>query len=83
MREGFVQACAIIESSGYTLETIRDYLDDLRDTGRFEQYGAGDYLMHVWGFETHEARPIVADYLLYGLQPDIDGEYLYGAKLEE
>jgi hypothetical protein len=83
MREGFIQARAIITDSGYTLEEIRDYLDDLRDTGRFEIYGAGDYLINVWGFETHEAKPIVADYLLYGLQPDIDGEYLYGAKLEE
>lgn len=70
MRDSFVQAKAVIEDSGYTLEQIREYLDDLRDTGRIKFYGASDYLINVWGFSRHEVQPIVLEYINYGLREE-------------
>jgi len=82
MRDSFVEAKTAIEDSGYTLEQIREYLDDLRDTGRINMYGAGDYLMNVWGFNRHEVRPIVLEYMNCGLREEREPEPLsYGAEL--
>jgi len=79
MRETFVEAKAIIEESGYTLERIREYLDEMRDTGRINMFGAGDYLINVWGFSRQEARPIVLDYIEHGLRENPpEPKYLYG-----
>ena len=84
VRESFTQAKAVIEDSGYTVEGIRDYLDDLRDTGRINMFGAGDYLMNVWGFTRHEVKPVVLEYINYGLREENEREELmYGTKRKE
>ena len=81
MRESFTEAKAVIEDSGYTLEQIREYLDDLRHTGRINMYGAGDYLINVWGFTRHEAKPIVREYMETGLREDVEPDAMsYGVK---
>lgn len=79
MRDSFIEAKAVIEDSGYTLETIREYLNEMRDTGRINMYGAGDYLINVWGFTRHEAKPIVLEYMQTGLNEEPpEPQYLYG-----
>ncbi len=79
MRDSFIEAKAVIEDSGYTLEQIREYLDDLRDTGRINMYGVGDYLINVWGFTRHEAKPVVLEYMNCGLREEMEPSALsYG-----
>lgn len=81
MRDTFIEAKVTIEDSGYTLEQIREYLDEMRDTGRINMYGAGDYLINVWGFNRHEVKPIVLEYINYGLHEDNElNELCYGKK---
>jgi len=82
MRQSFVHAKSVIEASGYSLEQIREYLDDLRDTGRIGPlHGAGDYLINVWGFTRHEVEPILLEYLNCGLREELDPvELSYGLR---
>ncbi len=79
MRETFAEAKSIIEDHGYSLEQIREYLDGLRDSGRLNMYGSGDYLMNIWGFTRHEVKPLVIEYVNHGLKEEREADaFSYG-----
>jgi len=79
MTEGFEEAKRVIEGSNYTVEQIREYLDDLRDRAVTNMYGSGDFLMNVWGFTRHEVKPVVREYMRTGLREDREPDDLsYG-----
>jgi hypothetical protein len=42
-------------------------------------YGAGDYLINVWGFDRHEVKPVVLEYINHGLREEREADLLsYG-----
>jgi len=44
-------------------EMYFSFLDDLRESGRINMYGAPSYLQEVFGLEKYEARDIVAAWM--------------------
>lgn len=42
---------------------IYKYLDDLRDSGVTNMYGAGQYLQEEFGMDKYEAREVLANWM--------------------
>ena len=79
MTTNFQDAKRVIEDSNYTVEQIREYLDDLRDRRATHMHGSGDFLMNVWGFTRQQVKPIVREYMRTGLREDREPDDLsYG-----
>ena len=57
----------IIESSGYSVEEVEDFLHRLRESGEVNMFGAGPYLSAEFGFTRHEVKPIIMKYVMEGL----------------
>ena len=41
-------------------EDVLDYLDDLRESGVTNMFGAGSFLQDEFGFDKHEARAVLS-----------------------
>ena len=46
----------------FTIE-IFEYLDDLRESGATNMYGASSYLSEAYGFDTHVAQAFLAKWM--------------------
>ncbi len=57
------QAYQIIEEAGYTVEEVRDYLDDMREDGGINMFGAGEFLGRKFGFDRRDQKEIVLQYV--------------------
>lgn len=44
-------------------EVIFAFLDDLRDSGKINMFGAAPYVEEVFGLERREARKVVIDWM--------------------
>tara|TARA_R100000315_G_C5227558_1_gene138566 strand:+ start:1657 stop:1815 length:159 start_codon:yes stop_codon:yes gene_type:complete len=42
---------------------VYKYLDDLRDSGVTNMYGAGQYLQQEFGMDKYEAREVLANWM--------------------
>lgn len=73
LREGIQQmseAQAIIEKSGFEVSEVRDFMHNLRDSGRTNMYGSGEYLEREFGFDRREQKTIVLSYMDDGIGED-------------
>lgn len=41
----------------------KEYLDDLRESGRTNMFGASPYIMAEFGVSKHEARAILSEWM--------------------
>jgi hypothetical protein len=57
----------ILDNYGYTRDEVKKYLDELRDSGEINMFGAGPYLQDGFGFAKYEAREILTTYMKGGL----------------
>lgn len=46
-----------------TKDLYFDYLDDLRESGVVNMFGAGEFLQKDWGMNRTEARTILAEWM--------------------
>jgi len=58
----------LIEGEGLTVEDVRIFLDELRESGEKNMYASGQDLEEHFGFDKRQARPIVTAYLRTGLR---------------
>ena len=61
-------AQAVIENNGHTLTEVRDFLDDLRERGTVNMFGASPYLQTFFGFDRADAQAVALAYVTEGLR---------------
>lgn len=64
------QAYQLIEEAGFTVSDIRDFMNRLREGGATNMFGAGPYLGDAFGFDRHEQKEIVLQYMSNGLEEE-------------
>ena len=63
-------ALDIIEKNDLDVDEIIAYLDDLREGGTINMFGAGPYLEGEFSFSRHDARTIASTYTMNGLREE-------------
>lgn len=53
----------LLDNYGYTRDEIRAFLNDLRDSGETNMYGAGPYLVDEFDISRYEAKDITLAYM--------------------
>jgi len=67
-RKYFEAAKTAIRNLGLKTDDVADYMDELRDSGEVNMYGASTNLSRKFGFSSEESKAIVLDYLPHGLR---------------
>lgn len=67
-REFFEEAKEVIEDAGFDVDEVRAFMDRLRDSNTINMYGAGEYLQREFGFTRFDVKPVVIDYIHFGLE---------------
>ena len=55
------------EISNDEKENIFDYLEDLRDSGQINMFGASPYIVEAFGLNKYQAREILSEWM-YGYE---------------
>ena len=51
------------EISNDEKENIFDYLEDLRDSGQINMFGASQYIVEAFGLNKYQAREILSEWM--------------------
>lgn len=63
-----MQAYQLIEEAGFEVADVRNYMNKLRDSNVVNMFGAGEYIEREFGFDRHEQKEVVLQYMDNGLE---------------
>jgi hypothetical protein len=64
----YEKARIVCDEVGLSIDEVADFMDNLRDSGETNMFGAGPYLEDEFGVTYHEARILVGAYMHCGLR---------------